>query len=92
MYRVGSWRQLVLETTCSDPSKHAQCNRNAYALSHTNFAAIVGAEQLVAMIARDGHGLLLILLWLRTLNSEVKEITMMALFQFYRMAAFVFSD
>ena len=52
-HRVGSRRRLVLETTCSDPPTDAQRNRNAHTLSCTNFAAIVGAGQLVAMVA---HG------------------------------------
>ena len=52
-HRVGSQRWLVLETACSDPPTDAQCNRNAHALSCTNFAAVVGAGQLVAMVA---HG------------------------------------
>ena len=43
---------VVLETACSDPPTDAQHNRNAHALSCTNFAAIVGARQLVAMVAR----------------------------------------
>ena len=43
---------LVLETACSDPPTDAQCNRSAHALSCKNFAAIVGAGQLVAMAAR----------------------------------------
>ena len=51
-HRVGSRRRLVLETACSDPPTDAQRNRNAHALSCTNFAAILGAGQLVAMVAR----------------------------------------
>ena len=51
-HRVCSRRRLVLETTCSDPPTDPQRNRNAHALSCTNFAAIVGAWQLIAMVAR----------------------------------------
>ena len=51
-HRVGSRRQLVLETACSDPPTDAQCNRNVHALSCTNFTAIVGTGQLIAMAER----------------------------------------
>ena len=67
-HRVGSQRWLELATACSNPPTDAQCNYNAHALSCTNFVANVGAGQLVLMVARSGHGLLLILgcaLWIQ---------------------------
>ena len=70
MHRVGSRRRLVLETACSDPPTDAQRNRNAHALSCTNFAAILGAWQLVAMVARGWAWLITRILGCAVLNQK----------------------
>ena len=62
MHRVGSQRWLVLETACSDPPTDAQRNHNAHALPCTNFAAIVGEGQRVAMAAHGWAQLIALIL------------------------------
>ena len=86
MHRVGSRKRLVLETACSDPPTDAQCNCNAHACTFLyKFCGHCGGG---AARSHDSMWWAWFIgcirySWLRTLNSKVKEITIMCSYLFH---------